>query len=97
MTLVVLMGRSTLWGHCMRRSVSATLALLAWASLACLASIEIISPLAQRAAARLRELGYKNVDVKAGDGYLGWPERAPFDGIVVSAGARRVPPPLAPR
>jgi protein-L-isoaspartate(D-aspartate) O-methyltransferase len=58
------------------------------------ASIEIIAPLAQRAAARLRELGYTNVDVKAGDGYLGWPEHAPFDGIVVSASASKVPAPL---
>ncbi len=58
------------------------------------ASIEIVAPLAQRAAARLRELGYKNIDVKAGDGYLGWPEHAPFDGIVVSASAPKVPVPL---
>src|SRR5215471_17478468 len=193
MTLVVLMGRSTLRGHCMRRSVSATSALLAWVSLAWLAeaqsrswepllrgygvkderviramdrvrradflpkgiqsleyedrplligysqhtsqpstiaimiaalelrpgcsvlevgtgsgyqtallaelcpkvaSIEIIPPLAERAAVRLRELGYKNVDVKTGDGYLGWPEHAPFDGIVVSASAPKVPQPL---
>ena len=58
------------------------------------ASIEIIPPLAERAAVRLRELGYKNVDVKTGDGYLGWPEHAPFDGIVVSASAPKVPEPL---
>jgi len=58
------------------------------------ASIEIVAPLAERARTRLRELGYRNVDVKAGDGYLGWPEHAPFDGIVVSAGAPKVPPPL---
>jgi protein-L-isoaspartate(D-aspartate) O-methyltransferase len=58
------------------------------------ASIEIIPPLAERAAARLRELGYKNVHVKTGDGYLGWPEHAPFDGIVVSASAPKVPAPL---
>ncbi len=57
-------------------------------------SIEIIAPLAQRAASRLAELGYKNVDVKAGDGYLGWPQDAPFDGIVVSASAPKVPAPL---
>ena len=187
------MGRSTLRGHCMRRSVLATSALLAWASLACfaeaqsrswetllrgygvkderviramdrvrradflpkgiqsleyedrplligysqhtsqpstiaimiaalelrpgcsvlevgtgsgyqtallaelcpkVASIEIIPPLAERAAVRLRELGYKNVDVKTGDGYLGLPEHAPFDGIVVSASAPKVPEPL---
>jgi len=58
------------------------------------ASIEIIPPLAERAVVRLRELGYKNVDVKTGDGYLGWPEHAPFDGIVVSASAPKVPAPL---
>jgi len=58
------------------------------------ASIEIVAPLADRAAMRLRELGYKNVEVKAGDGYVGWLERAPFDGIVVSAGASKVPTPL---
>jgi protein-L-isoaspartate(D-aspartate) O-methyltransferase len=58
------------------------------------ASIEIIAPLAQRAEVRLRELGYKKVQVKAGDGYLGWREKAPFDGIVVSASAPRLPEPL---
>ncbi len=57
-------------------------------------SIEILAPLAERAAARLKELGYKNIDVKTGDGYLGWPKHAPFDGIVVSAAAPRVPAPL---
>src|SRR5215831_18948069 len=57
-------------------------------------SIEIVAPLAERAAAKLRELGYRNVNVKAGDGYLGWPEQAPFDGIVVSASAPKVPEPL---
>ena len=57
-------------------------------------SIEIVEPLAERAAAKLRQLGYHNVNVKAGDGYLGWPEQAPFDGIVVSASAPKVPQPL---
>jgi len=57
-------------------------------------SIEIVAPLAERAAAKLRELGYRNVNVKAGDGYLGWPEQAPFDGIVVSASAPKLPGPL---
>ncbi len=57
-------------------------------------SIEIIAPLAERAAARLKELGYKNIDVKAGDGYLGWQKHAPFDAIVVSAAAPKVPAPL---
>src|SRR5205085_568667 len=57
-------------------------------------SIEIVEPLATRASKRLLELGYKNAFVKAGDGYLGWPEKAPFDGIVVGAGAPKIPPPL---
>jgi protein-L-isoaspartate(D-aspartate) O-methyltransferase len=57
-------------------------------------SIEIIEPLAHRAAARLRELGYANVTVKAGDGYHGWPEHAPFDSIMVTAAADHIPPPL---
>jgi len=57
-------------------------------------SIEIIEPLATSAANRLARLGYKNVHVKHGDGYLGWPEHAPFDAIIVSAGAEHVPPPL---
>src|SRR5262249_12325602 len=43
-------------------------------------SIDIVAPLANRAQARLKELGYTQVNVKAGDGYLGWPEHAPFDG-----------------
>jgi len=54
-------------------------------------SIEIVEPLARAAAARLAELGYRNVAVRAGDGYAGWPEHAPFDGIMVTAGASRVP------
>jgi protein-L-isoaspartate(D-aspartate) O-methyltransferase len=57
-------------------------------------SIEIIEPLAASAAERLARLGYKNVQVKHGDGYLGWPEHAPFDAIIVTAGAEHVPPPL---
>jgi protein-L-isoaspartate(D-aspartate) O-methyltransferase len=57
-------------------------------------SIEIIAPLAERARRSLTALGYRNARVKAGDGYLGWPEHAPFDGIVVGAGAPRVPQPL---
>jgi protein-L-isoaspartate(D-aspartate) O-methyltransferase len=57
-------------------------------------SIDIVAPLAVRAQTRLRELGYANTDVRAGDGYLGWPDHAPFDGIVVSAGAAKVPAPL---
>ena len=57
-------------------------------------SIEIIPELAQSAAAVLRRLDYDNVSVKAGDGYVGWPEHAPFDGIIVTAAADEVPAPL---
>ncbi|HWM26357.1 MAG TPA: protein-L-isoaspartate(D-aspartate) O-methyltransferase [Chthoniobacterales bacterium] len=57
-------------------------------------SIEIVRPLAQRAEGLLRELGYKNVHVKAGDGYKGWPEHAPFDAIIVTAAPDHVPKPL---
>ena len=55
-------------------------------------TIEILPGLAKTAAARLRTLGYKNVEVVAGDGYQGWPEHAPFDAIMVTAGATHVPP-----
>ena len=54
-------------------------------------SIEIVETLGKTAAARLAELGYRNIEVKIGDGYRGWPEKAPFDGIVVTAAAPRVP------
>jgi protein-L-isoaspartate(D-aspartate) O-methyltransferase len=57
-------------------------------------SIEIVAPLAQEAAIRLRELGYENVEVRSGDGYAGWPEAAPFDAIIVTAAAPRIPEPL---
>ena len=57
-------------------------------------TIEIVRPLAQQAEALLRELGYKNVHVKAGDGYKGWPEHAPFDAIIVTAAPDHVPQPL---
>jgi protein-L-isoaspartate(D-aspartate) O-methyltransferase len=57
-------------------------------------SIEILSSLARTADARLRELGYGNVTVRAGDGYLGWPEQAPFDIIMVTAAPDHIPPPL---
>lgn len=57
-------------------------------------TIEILDKLAEQAADRLARLGYGNVNVRAGDGYLGWPEAAPFDAIVVTAGADHVPPPL---
>lgn len=58
-------------------------------------TIEIIEPLANAAAARLKALGYRNVTVRAGDGYAGWPEHAPFDRIIVTAGATKIPPALS--
>jgi protein-L-isoaspartate(D-aspartate) O-methyltransferase len=54
-------------------------------------SIELIETLGKSAAKRLAELGYGNIEVRIGDGYAGWPERAPFDGILVTAAAPRVP------
>jgi protein-L-isoaspartate(D-aspartate) O-methyltransferase len=57
-------------------------------------SMEIIAALAEAAAARLASLGCDNVIVRHGDGYRGWPEHAPFDGIIVTAAAPHVPPPL---
>jgi protein-L-isoaspartate(D-aspartate) O-methyltransferase len=54
-------------------------------------SIEIVDPLAKRAARDLARLGYANVSVRSGDGYAGWPEHAPFDAIVVTAAAPRIP------
>ena len=57
-------------------------------------SIEIIPELARSAADRLQRLGVSNVMVRAGDGYLGWPEQSPFDGILVTAGAPHIPEPL---
>ena len=57
-------------------------------------SVEIVTPLATRAALLLRKLGYSNVAVRSGDGYAGWPEHAPFDAIVVTAAPERIPAPL---
>ena len=57
-------------------------------------SIEIVASLADEARQRLGALGYRNVEVRAGDGYQGWPEGAPFDGIIVTAAAPKVPDPL---
>jgi protein-L-isoaspartate(D-aspartate) O-methyltransferase len=54
-------------------------------------SIEIVAALGNEARKRLEELGYGNIEVRIGDGYKGWPEKAPFDGIVVTAAAPRVP------
>src|SRR5439155_16922682 len=57
-------------------------------------TIEIAEPLAKNAEATLQRLGYKNVHVKAGDGYSGWLEHAPFDSIIVTCAPERVPQPL---
>ncbi|MBI4625495.1 MAG: protein-L-isoaspartate(D-aspartate) O-methyltransferase [Verrucomicrobia bacterium] len=57
-------------------------------------SIEIVPALAARAAATLKTVGYERVNVRAGDGYHGWPEHAPFDVIIVTAAADSIPPPL---
>ena len=54
-------------------------------------TIEIVAPLAQSAEAALQRLGYKNVHVKLGDGYKGWPENAPFDAIIVTCAPEKVP------
>jgi protein-L-isoaspartate(D-aspartate) O-methyltransferase len=57
-------------------------------------SIEIIKPLGEQAANRLKRLEYDNTRTKIGDGYYGWEEFAPFDAIIVTAAASHVPPPL---
>jgi protein-L-isoaspartate(D-aspartate) O-methyltransferase len=57
-------------------------------------SIEIVEPLAEKARARLNRLGYNNVEVRVGDAYDGWEEHAPYDGIIVTAAAPHIPPPL---
>ncbi|TCS73807.1 protein-L-isoaspartate(D-aspartate) O-methyltransferase [Sulfuritortus calidifontis] len=57
-------------------------------------TVEIVAPLAEAAAARLAELGYRNIEVRQGDGYQGWPEHAPYDGIIVTAAAPHIPQPL---
>ena len=57
-------------------------------------TIEIIAPLGEKARALLAELGYRNIEVRIGDGYKGWPEAAPFDAIVVTAAPDHVPQPL---
>lgn len=57
-------------------------------------TIEIVEPLAESAKKTLADLGYKNVHVRAGNGYLGWPEEAPFDRIMVTAAPDEVPPAL---
>jgi protein-L-isoaspartate(D-aspartate) O-methyltransferase len=57
-------------------------------------TIEIVEPLAERSTALLQELGYRNVHVRSGNGYAGWPEQAPFDRIIVTAAPDEVPKPL---
>ena len=57
-------------------------------------TIEIVAALAQRAKETLERRGYKNVHVRAGDGYRGWPEEAPFDRIIVTAAPDHIPQPL---
>lgn len=57
-------------------------------------TIEIVEPLADEAAQRLRQLGYDNVSVRAGDGYAGWPQYAPFDVVMLTAAPEEVPAPL---
>lgn len=57
-------------------------------------SVEIVEELAKEARTRLGRLGYKNIELKLGDGYYGWPEHAPFDKVIVTAAPELVPPPL---
>lgn len=57
-------------------------------------SIEIVPSLARQSAERLKRLGHANVTVRQGDGYAGWAKHAPFDSIIVTAGAQHVPQPL---
>jgi protein-L-isoaspartate(D-aspartate) O-methyltransferase len=54
-------------------------------------SIEIIAPLGEQAAKLLKAHGYSNVEVRIGDGYKGWPEKAPFDRIIVTAAPPHIP------
>jgi protein-L-isoaspartate(D-aspartate) O-methyltransferase len=57
-------------------------------------TIEIVQPLCASARKRLKRLQYDNVSVRCGDGYQGWPEKAPFDAIIVTAAAPHIPQPL---
>jgi protein-L-isoaspartate(D-aspartate) O-methyltransferase len=57
-------------------------------------TIEIVPALAREATETLKQLSFKNVHVREGDGYAGWPERAPFDRIIVTAAPTRIPQPL---
>jgi protein-L-isoaspartate(D-aspartate) O-methyltransferase len=57
-------------------------------------TIDIVEPLAKTAEANLQRLGYKNVHIRVGDGYRGWPGEAPFDAIIVTCAPEKVPQPL---
>lgn len=57
-------------------------------------SVETHASLKEEARERLERLGYRNIEIQVGDGSLGWPERAPFDAILVTAAAPLIPPPL---
>jgi protein-L-isoaspartate(D-aspartate) O-methyltransferase len=57
-------------------------------------TLEIVEPLGKIAAARLRELEYRNIQMRIGDGHQGWPDQAPFDAIMVTAAASEIPPAL---
>ena len=57
-------------------------------------TIEIRPEIYAKVRERLQKLGYRNVHVKQGDGYLGWPEHAPFDAVIVTASANHIAPPL---
>jgi len=57
-------------------------------------TIEIVPALALKTSQLLKKLGYQNVEIRQGDGSMGWPERAPFDGIIVTAAADHIPPAL---
>ena len=57
-------------------------------------TIEIVESLGRHAETILRDLNYQNIHVRIGDGYRGWPEEAPFDGIIVTAAPEKVPQPL---
>ncbi len=60
----------------------------------CVYSVEIIPQLAEKAALKLNQLGYKNIKIQTGDGYHGWAENAPYDAILVTAAPERIPQPL---
>lgn len=57
-------------------------------------TIEIFEPLARQSEELLKELNYKNIKVKFGDGFIGWPEFSPFDAIIVTCAPEKIPPPL---